>query len=193
MARTVDQRVRDCAIPSLSERSIMNRFGTLTLTALALLFLGVALPSGDAVGQQKTLKEQLVGTWTYVSVDIVRPDGSRVPLFGPNPSGLAAFDRKGNYLLLTARTGQPKFASNNRTEGTAEENKAVVQGSIAHFGRYTVNEADRTITFHIETSTFPNWNGAKQRRPITLMGDELRWTTAASSSGTAEVVLKRAE
>ncbi|MEO7400861.1 MAG: lipocalin-like domain-containing protein [Polaromonas sp.] len=170
----------------------MNQVRTLTLTAMTLLFLGIALPSGDAVGQEKTLKEQLVGTWTYVSVDTVRPDGSRVQIFGPNPQGVASFDGNGRYVLLTSRSGQPKFASDNRMEGTPEENKAVVQGSIAHFGRYTVNEADKTITFHIETSTFPNWNGAEQKRPFSLTEDELKWTTAASTGGSAEVVLKRA-
>jgi hypothetical protein len=171
----------------------MNRLSTPALATMALLFLGVALPSGDAAGQQKTLQEKLVGSWTYVSVDTVRPDGSRVPIFGPDPQGFANFDSNGRYILLTARAGQPKFTSNNRMEGTSEENKAVVQGSIAHFGRYTVNEADKTITFHIETSTFPNWNGVEQKRPFTLMGDELKWTTAASSGGSAEVVLKRAK
>ncbi len=173
----------------------MNRFSTLTLTTImALLLLGLVLPSGDAVGQLKTLKEQLVGTWTYVSVDIVRPDGSRVPLYGPNPQGVASFDINGHYLLLTARAELPKFASNDRMKGTAEENKAVVQGSISHFGTYTVNEADKTITFHIQTSTFPNWNGVDQKRPFTITGDELKWTTPASSGGgLAEVVLKRAK
>lgn len=171
----------------------MNRHSTLALAAVALLFPGVAGLSGDAVGQEKTLKEQLVGTWTYVSVDTVNPDGSRVPMYGPNPQGLASFDGNGRYILLTARSGQPRFASNNRMEGTPEEYKAVVQGSIAHFGRYTVNETDKTITFHIETSTFPNWNGAEQKRPFTLTGDELKWTTAGSSGGMAEVVLKRAK
>lgn len=171
----------------------MKRLRALTLTTMALLFLGVALPSGDAVGQQKTMKEQVVGTWAYVSVDTVRPDGSRVPMFGPNPQGLAIFDGNGHYVLMTSRSGLPKFASNNRAEGTPEENKAVVQGSISHFGRYIVNEADKTITFQIEASTFPNWNGVEQTRPITLTGDELKWTTAASSGGSAEVVLKRAK
>ena len=171
----------------------MSRLTPLTRTAMALLFLGVALPLGDAVGQEKTLKEQLVGTWEYVSVDTVRQDGSRVPMYGPDPQGLAVFDSNGRYILMTARSGQPKFASNNRMEGTTEEYKAVVQGMNAHFGRYTVNEADKTITFHIETSTFPNWNGAEQTRPFTLTGDELKWTTAGSSGGKAEVVLKRAK
>lgn len=171
----------------------MKRLSLLALTTMALLFLGVALTPGDVVGQEKTLKEQLVGTWTYVSVDTVNPDGSRVPMYGPNPQGLASFDSNGHYILLTARTGQPKFASNNRMEGTSEEYKAVVQGMIAHFGRYTVNEADKTITFHIEISTFPNWNGIEQKRPVTVKGDELKWTTPGSSGGMAEVVLKRAK
>ncbi len=51
----------------------MSRLGMLTLTTAALLFLGVALPPGDAIGQQMTLKEQVVGTWMYVSVDTVHP------------------------------------------------------------------------------------------------------------------------
>ncbi len=171
----------------------MNRFSTLTQTTMALLFLGVVLPSGDALAQKKTLKDQVVGTWTYVSVDVVRPDGSRVPLYGPNPQGAASFDNNGHYLLLTERAGLPKFASNDRAKGSPEENKAVVAGSIAHFGRYTINEAEKTITFHIETSTFPNWNGTEQKRPFTVSRDELKWKTPASSGGgTAEVVLKRA-
>jgi len=169
----------------------MNRSGAVMLLLIASM--GVAVHPGELAAQQDKLKERLVGSWTYVSNDIVRPDGSRVPLFGPGPSGLAIFDNSGRYLLLTARAGQPRFASNNRMEGTAEENKAVVQGSIAHFGTYTVNEADRTITFHIDTSTFPNWSGTEQKRPFTLTGDELRWTTAASSGGTAEVTLRRAK
>lgn len=169
----------------------MNRLAALTPTATALLFLGVALLSSEALAQPKTLKEQVVGTWTYSSVDIVRPDGSRVPLFGPHPQGRAIFEGNGRYGLMTSQSGLPKFASNNRNEGTPEENKAVVQGSISHFGRYTVDEADKTITFHIETSTFPNWNGIEQKRPFTVTGDELKWTTAASSGGSAEVVLKR--
>ncbi|MGB2817035.1 MAG: lipocalin-like domain-containing protein [Burkholderiaceae bacterium] len=163
----------------------------LALTAQALI--SVSMGPRDAVAQEKSLQEQVVGTWAYVAVDIVRPDGSRVPLFGENPKGLAIFDNGGRYILMTTRTDQPKFGSTNRMDGTAEENKAVVQGSIAHFGRYVVNEADRSITFRIENSTFPNWNGTEQKRPVVVSGDELKWVTPASTgSGSAEVLLKRA-
>jgi hypothetical protein len=171
----------------------MTRLGRFALFVTVLPLLALALPSGNAAAEQKTVKEQLVGTWSYLSVDIVRPDGSRVPLFGPRPSGLARFNADGHYLLLTARSDIPRFASNNRAQGTAEENRAVVQGTIAHFGTYTVDEAEKTITFHIERSTFPNWNGAEQKRPFTVTANELKWTTAASSGGTAEVVLRRVQ
>jgi hypothetical protein len=171
----------------------MNKSNQFLSITLAFLYSTIALYSADASSQPKTLQEQIAGTWIYVSVDTIRPDGSRVPLFGPDPQGQAIFDSNGRYMLMTASSRQPKFASNNRTEGTPEEYKAVVQGSIAHFGRYTVNEADKTITFHIQSSTFPNWNGVEQKRPITLAGDELKWRTAASNGGTAEVVLKRAK
>lgn len=171
----------------------MHRPGRPAVRSAALLLLAAALTSATAFGQQTTLKEQLVGTWTYVAVDTVRPDGTRIPLYGPNPQGVATFDGNGHYQLLTARAGLPKFAANDRMQGTADEYKAVVQGSIAHFGSYSVNEADKTITFRIETSTFPNWNGTEQKRPFTISGDELRWRTPASSGGgIAEVVLRRA-
>ncbi|MCW2242561.1 lipocalin-like domain-containing protein [Azospirillum canadense] len=173
----------------------MNHLGTITLAAMALPFLGITLPSGDALGQEKSHKEQLVGSWEYVSIDTIRPDGTRVPSYGPNPRGLATFGSDGRYVLLIARADLPKFASGKRIEGTPEEYKAVVQGSNAHFGRYTVDEAGKTLTFHIDTSTFPNWNGIEQNRPFTLAGDEMRWSNPASSGtgSPSEVVLRRAK
>ena len=45
----------------------MRRLGMLTATTASVLILGGALPASDAVAQQKSLKEQLVGTWIYVS------------------------------------------------------------------------------------------------------------------------------
>lgn len=162
-------------------------------TVPRLALLGLLLQSGLALGQP-SLDQQLAGAWKYVSVDTVRPDGSRTPMYGPNPQGLVIFDGHGHYALVNARGDLPKYGSNDRMKGNADEYRAVGQGSIAHFGTYVINEADKTITFRIDASTFPNWNGVVQRRPFALSGDELRWTTpAASGGGSGEVVLKRAK
>jgi hypothetical protein len=183
-------------LSSAGDRRLWSFWRRTLASTAAMMLLSVAVTSlsGSAIGEQKTLKDQLIGAWTYVSVDTVRPDGSRTAMYGPNPQGIAIFEAGGHYALVNARSGLSKFASSNRMQGSPEEYKAVVQGTMAHFGRYTVNEADKTITFHIETSTFPNWNGLEQKRPFSLSGDELKWTTpVASGGGSGEIVLKRAK
>jgi len=71
-----------------------------------------------------------------------------------------------------------------------------VQGSIAYFGTYSVNEADKVITAQVEGSTFANLiGGADQKRIITsLTADELTFTNPATPSGaTLQLVWKRAK
>ena len=66
----------------------MRRVGVLIATTVLLVTLVVALPPGDAVAQQKLLKEQLVGTWTLVSVENVRSDGSTRDVSSRNRMGV---------------------------------------------------------------------------------------------------------
>ena len=165
----------------------MKRRTTLALSAMTVLCLGVAA-SSTAVAQ---IAKNLVGAWTLISSDTVRTDGSKVPTFGDNPKGIIIFTSNGRFIYLISRGDLPKFASNNRNTGTPEENKAVVQGSIATFGTYSVAGTDLMIK--VENSTFPNWIGADQKRTIAITGNQLKWTNAAGSGGgVVELVLKRA-
>jgi hypothetical protein len=51
------------------------------------------------------------------------------------------------------------------------------------------DEANRTIRFEIEASSFPNWKGAKRLRPMTtLTADELTWANPTSSQGATSAV-----
>jgi hypothetical protein len=157
------------------------------LTALGLTFL-----PGSSLGQQRSLEEQLVGTWKLVSVDNMRPDGSVKQIFGPNPKGIAVFDAQGNTVVVLMRSDRPRYAANNRDLGTSEEYKTTVQGTHAYFGRYSVIEEERTLVFHNEGNTFPNQEGIDTKRFISITGDEFRWTTPAPSvGGKSEAVWKR--
>ena len=173
----------------------MNRDTMQTLAAMTMVWLGIVLPGGDVFGQQSgnTFKEQLVGTWLLESIHAEQPDASKIDPFGANPTGILIFDGNGHFAAQFVSSGLPKFVSNNRLKGTPEENKAIVQGSICYFGTYSVSEADQTLNYHIEGSSFPNFNRTDQKRTFSLTGDEMKYTGPTSTGGTSHAVWKRAK
>jgi len=58
------------------------------------------------------------------------------------------FDNYRRFSFILTRPDLPKFASNNRGTGTAEENKAIVQGSLAYFGTYSL--VGKFIKMHVD-------------------------------------------
>lgn len=170
----------------------MNRRSTLALSTMALLFLGIGLPASNAVAQQKSLKEQLVGTWTFVSAVNTRPDGTKFDPYGGKAAGMLFFDSSDRFSWQVIRSDIPKLASNNRQEGTADEFKAVAQGVLSYFGTYSLDDSGKTLTQHIVRSSFPNYNGANRIWAIALTGDDLTMASqAAASGGTNELKWKR--
>lgn len=159
--------------------------------SIAVILLGMIL-SGAAFAQPG-LKEQIVGTWTPVS-QYVDQDGKHLQPFGPDPKGMVVYDSNGRFVLVLQRASLPRFASSNRMTGSAEENKAIVQGSIAYFGSYSVNETEQKINLHYDGSTYPNWDGEDQVRLISITGDELTTVSPVSAvgGGSVHLLLKRA-
>ena len=148
---------------------------------------------GASVAQQKSMKDQLVGAWTLLLTDLVKADGTHVPAFGPNPTGIRHFQSGRALFLQIMRANLPKFASNNRDKGTPTRTRPSWRGMIAHFGTYSVNEADKSLNFRIESSSFPNWSGTQQKRPITALTDDvLTYTTPNPSVAPSTNVRTRA-
>jgi hypothetical protein len=173
-------------------RNPVNRRSILSFPALILM--GLALLPSNAAAQQKSIKDQIVGTWTLVSTTGRLADGS--PTWGTNPKTLLLFTDNGRFSAHLMRSDRSKFAANSRLKGTPDENKATVEGTLSYFGTYTISEPDKTITYHIEGSSYPNWNGTDQKRPIlSLTADELKYANPAPSGGTAasELLWKRAK
>ena len=172
----------------------MSRISIVSL--MVYTTLGAALLPVGAVGQERSLREQLVGTWLQVSIDGTFPDGTKRQLFGPNPKGILIYTSDGYFSLMQSRVDLPKLESSNRATATAEEAKAVVAGSIAYFGKYTVNEASKVVSIDIQGSTFANQIGSTvdNKRIITsVAGNELKLTNPGSASGLKlELVFKRA-
>jgi Lipocalin-like domain len=160
-----------------------------------IVFAFLAAAPGAFGQATKTDKERLVGSWTEVSIT-AGGGGSQAQPFGPNPNGMMMIDADGHISLTTLRSDLPKFQSNNRITGTADENKAIVQGSIAYFGTYVVDESTHEITITIKGSTFPNFDGTIQKRLLSFRSDDEFTFTVPNPSGggpTTTVVFRRAK
>ena len=146
-------------------------------------FVATGLWIGDAVAQPaKTMREQLVGTWQFVIAEITTADGKKTLPFGDHPKGMLIFTSDGHFSQVHVSGGLPRIASNNRLAGTDADNRAIVQGTLALFGTYTVDEQKKTLTFNIQASTYPNAEGTLQTRTIDrLTADEFRNTNPGAA------------
>ncbi|HWR73490.1 MAG TPA: lipocalin-like domain-containing protein [Nitrospirota bacterium] len=165
------------------------------LLVVAVIAFGMLSGASEVRAQEKggTLASQIQGSWILVSMQNEQ-DGKRTDVFGPNPKGSIMLTHDGRFSIILMSANLPKFAVNNRKKGTAEENQAVVQGSVAFFGSYSVvNEKENMVQLNIESCTFPNWTGEVQKRIMVVKGDEMNFTTpAAAIGGTNYLFLKRA-
>jgi hypothetical protein len=160
--------------------------------ACTIAAFGLPMTTFDALGQKPSLKEQLVGTWTLLSWEQKKGDGSKLERYGTSPKGIAFFDAGGRYIITVMRADRAKYASNALWQGTPGENKGTADGTITYFGTYSMSDADSSISIHVEGSSFPNWNDTDQKRFVAIAGQQLILTVRPPAGDVVDVIWKRA-
>ena len=148
----------------------MSRLSIVTSTAMLAVLV---LPVNAA---EQTLRQQLVGTWIMTSCDVKTP-------WCPNGNGSLALTGSGRYTLVIFARDRPKLTGANpidRASVSADQYKGIGQGTVAQFGTWSVNEADKTLTQHVENSFFGGGQAGEFKFCVSLNGDELK---LVSSSG----------
>jgi hypothetical protein len=147
---------------------------------LAAVAVGLAFAASAA--QAQTMKS-VAGAYSVTKVEA----------FGDGARGQMILTPNGYYSIVITRAKMAPVAAGARNKGTDAENKAVVDGSIGHFGKYTIDDGGKAITFHVTAASFPNWDGKPQKRVLKVKGDTLTYTVATPSNGGApnDVVWKR--
>jgi hypothetical protein len=157
--------------------------------SIATLLVGLLI-SASCLAQQKSIKQQIIGSWAFGSAINTRPDGSRSTNWDPNATGSLIYQPNGRFSFMILRSDIPKF---EREKATPEQLRATVQGVIAYHGTYTVDEGTKTIVHRVQGSSFAAFNGTEQKRIVTsLTADELKYFNPATSfGGKAEGTWKR--
>ena len=108
----------------------------------------------------------LVGGWRLRTWVSIADDGSETRPMGDAPDGLLVYTTDGTMIGIMGPGERPRFATDDVTGGTLEEQAGAFTTFIAYGGSYAV-EGD-TVTHVVETSLFPNWIGTQQRRRWSL-------------------------
>jgi len=154
------------------------------LRTIIATLLALALSAGAAAAQSGTsLKDQIVGSWNFVVAEVTAPDGKKSFPFGETPKGILIFTADGRFAQIHVAGDVPRIASNNRLTGTPEEYAGIMRRSLSVFGTYTVDEAKKTVTYHIVSTSFPNWEGEAQTRTIDKLTAEEFVNTNTSVAG----------
>ena len=165
----------------------MHRIG------LGLLFaLSTAVPGGT---QQKNApatsqggvyasRAQLVGTWKLISRTVKLEGGTAVQDqgLGSAPKGYLMYDSAGHMAVQLMRADRPLAIDCGTSSSAASDNSPqIFSGYEAYFGTYTVDEAGRTVTHHLEGALTAADVGRNLVRQFQISGDQLTIVVRTSS------------
>lgn len=132
---------------------------------------------------------KVAGTWRMITAEVEVNGKTSLP-YGPKPLGKLVFTSDLHFVEFLYDPEIPRFKSNERGGGTDEENRAVLAGSLALYGRYTV-DADGNFSGNVvEGSSFPNWIGdVRTTRELTMTVEGDRMTENFQRPGGARVTI----
>lgn len=132
------------------------------------------------------MSSPFIGTWLLVSQHTLYPDGRREPSRGENPAGILIYDGAGNMavqLMRTdARAGEFTDLADLRT---------ALEGYLAYFGRFTVDEAQQIIRHSVSGASYPAYRAATLVRRYTFEGDMLTLEAASPAADSMRVLVWR--
>src|SRR5436309_7547472 len=111
----------------------------------------VQVPSAQRLA--KATAQDLVGTWTLVSVERL---GGGTPTAVPNPRGLLIYDAAGHAIEIVTRGGRAPYAAGQPTPAEAQATFANYGG---FWGGYKVDDQQARVTYRPEGAVNPNLMG----------------------------------
>lgn len=163
---------------------------TLGATLIACALMVCIAPPGW--GQQQLVKEQVVGAWNLVSIEVTSKDGTKRPGFGgPNAKGILILDASGRYAQVTGNPERPKLSTTVRKDIPAAELGEAARSFGARYGAWRIDGADKTLLLTSELPMFTEQAGIERKLAVSVMGQELKLVESQAGS-TTEFVFRRA-
>lgn len=121
-----------------------------------------------------SIKNEIIGTWELLSYIEVPVNGmDSIFPYGKTPKGLLLYSPDGYMSVQISVSDELKYISNDRMLASDDEIKRRVRNYLAFSGRYAIDNRSAQVTYMIETSFYPNWEGSQQVRKLDFEGEIL--------------------
>jgi hypothetical protein len=169
----------------------MNRRKTIQMLTLA--------PTAAAQAQKAGVHDRFIGVWKLVSCESKDKTSGEVRYpYGKNPVGRITYDAAGRMsaqLMNPGRkmVGGPPSRSSRTSirEASLDDMREILNGFMAYYGTFDVDEAARTVIHHVQASLLPSWVGSDQRRQYEFLGTNRLILTASSEQTVTRLVWER--
>lgn len=131
--------------------------------ATAMVTAALVAPMNVACAQDKPLKEAIVGTWVLTSIVDEYQDGTKNNPWGTGFKGVYVFGSDGSFTQIIMGEVKPALKTADPRQPDAL--------TVALLGRYTVDEAKKTVIAKVERAANSSRNNSEQIFTVTLKGD----------------------
>ncbi len=155
---------------------VMNR-----RQAIGTLGFATALQAAPAARENR-----FIGVWRLISLVRKSRDGHIDYPYGDKPVGRITYDKAGRMSAQLMRPGRrctvaPGVSFIGGNAGS-EEIREAVNGFIAYFGTFDVDELTHTVIHHVQACLVPSWVGTDLKRNYRFNANRLVLTPVPTTS-----------
>lgn len=152
--------------------------------------------SPDPAGAQHPTRQELVGAWRLVSIELRGPQGKLVdPFYQPDSVGMIIYDATGWMSVQISaphRTAWevPASRSADAVMQNARLKAQAFDTYYSYYGTWDYDEAKFVVTHHVKSSVVPAESGLDYSQTVTLEGGRLSFAVRSKSHGEETVRTK---
>jgi hypothetical protein len=169
--------------------------------ALVLAGLAVsALCAADGGRAPQLTKQDLIGAWALVNIEVAGPAGREVdPFYGSGSRGLLIYDASGWFSVQIEGSGRPAVQvppvrpAPEESESTGRLKAAVLDSYYAYYGNWSFDPVTSTVTHHAKGALYPGEDEATYPQHVEIVGRHLIFTRTQKVAGRSTVQTKRWE
>ena len=169
--------------------------------ALVLMMLVASvLCAADAGVGRRTTRQDLIGAWRLVDIDVEGAAGREAdPFYGSGSRGLLIYDASGWFSVQIEGSGRPAVQipsvrpAVEQSDSTARLKATVLDSYYAYYGTWSFDPATSTVTHHAKGALYPAEDDATYPQHVEVVGKRMSFTRTQNVAGHMTVQTKRWE